>query len=140
MSGSTGSEFDFLHMLSQSTENQVVESSHNFATNISQPPSLVPMAPLESVGGAGTDWSAYVELAPSAHHAPIVSSQPYGFIDLSANPNFEPSVSKPPSPPSPADIIAQSQAAAAKQSKLEHFYAHLEAAMKLQQEITTGDD
>ena len=141
ISGSTGSEFDFLHMLSQPTPSQVVGSSANFATSISQASSLMPMAPLESVGVAGTDWSAYVEPAPSAHYpTPIVSSQPYGFIDISATPNFEPSVSKPPSPPSPADIIAQSESAAAKQSKLEHFYAHLEAAMKLQQEITTGDD
>ncbi|KIM88656.1 hypothetical protein PILCRDRAFT_813627 [Piloderma croceum F 1598] len=137
MSGSSGSAFDqFLQdMLSQPTESQVSDTSTFSQT------SLLPQPSTESVGAVSDDWSAYVESVPPAQDPVIVdpSSQPYGFIDLSSIPNFDPSMLKPPSPPSPADIIAQNEAAA-KQLKLRQCYAHLEAAMKLQQEITTGND
>jgi hypothetical protein len=136
MSNSTGAAFDqFLHMLSHPLQSQVSDPP-----TISQASSLVPQPPTESVSVVSNDWSAYVKCTPEAQDSVISdsSSQPYGFIDLSVIPNFDPSVLKPLSP-SPADIIAQS-AAAAKQLKLERCYAHLEAAMKLQQEITTWNN
>lgn len=131
MADPAGAAFDqFLHdMLSQPAESQVKD------TTISQT-SLVPQAPAESMRAVSNDWSTYLNSVPPAQD--LISTQLYGFIDLPANPNFDPSILKPPSP-SPADIIAQSEAAA-KQSKLERCYAHLEAAMKLQQEITIGND
>lgn len=120
-----GGGFDqFLRdMLSQSTESQVRDT-----LTLSQTPLVLQVA-TESMGAASHDWSAYVDSVPSAQDPVIVDSfgQPYGFIDLSAIPNFDPSMLKPPSPPSPADIIAQSEAVT-KQSKLQQCYAHFEAA------------
>jgi hypothetical protein len=131
MTDPAGAAFDqFLHdMLSQPTESQVRNTF------------MLSQTPSESTGAMRNDWSAYVDSVHSAQDpTPVDSSgQPYGFIDLSAIPNFDPSMLKPPSPPSPADIIAQSEAAV-KRSKLQQWYAHLEAAMKLEQEISTGND
>jgi hypothetical protein len=139
MSGSTEAEFDqFLHdlgMLSQPTQHKAVETSPGFLATIPQAPSQLPQVP-KLAGVAGDDWSTYLESASPSHHpTPVVSSQPNGFIDFSAIPNFDPSMLKPPSPPSPTDIIAQNEAAA-KRAKLEQWRAHLEAAKKLEQELT----
>jgi hypothetical protein len=131
MADPAGAAFDqFLHdMLSQHSESQVRDTF-----TLSQ----TPQAPPESMGAVSNDWSAYM---PPAQDPVIIGSsgQLCGFIDLSTIPNVDPSMLQPLSSSSPADIIAQSEAAA-KQSKLQQCYAHFQAAMKLQQEITTGNN
>jgi hypothetical protein len=77
----------------------------------------------------------YLESAPPIHcSTPAVTSpKPNEFIGSSTIPNFNlPALN--PSSPSPADIIDQNESAA-KRAKLEQWRAHLEAAMKLQQEL-----
>jgi hypothetical protein len=139
LSSPAGTEFDqFMHdlgMLSQPSQNNVAEVSLNLPAPTPQATSVLRQAP-ELVGDASDDWSIYLESAPPVHRstAVVVSPKPDGFIDFSTIPNFDPSTSKPSSPPSPADIIAQSESAA-KRAKLEQWRAHLEAAMKLQQEL-----
>jgi len=138
-SGAAAGEFDqFLEdLLLQPMQNQAMHTSPNFVTT-PQSAALTPQALHESTGVAGDNWPPYSKsVFPRQYPTPIVSSsQPCKFIDFSTIPNLDPTMLKPPTPPSPADIIAQSEAAA-KQAKLEQYCAHLEAAMQLERELTT---
>jgi hypothetical protein len=131
MSGSAGADFSqFLHdfgMLPQSTQPQVVDSTPIFQPNI---PLTLPIlsqtvsAPINIAGDSWNPMPIYLE------------SEAQGF-DLSGLPNFDLPVSKSPPAPSPAEILAQSEAAA-RQAKLEQLRAHREAAKKLEQELSSA--
>jgi hypothetical protein len=138
MSGASNSQFDqFFQGLSQPTQNQAMDA--NFAAIAPQAPSMVPQATPDSVHFVGDHWSMYSQSSLASHHpdSTVSSTQPFEFIDFSSIPDFDPSVLKPPSPPSLADIIARSEAAA-KQAKLDQWCAHLVAAAELEREFTTA--
>jgi len=132
MSDSVGSGIDqFWHdlgMMSQPMQPKAMISSPSF-------PISIPQAAQQP---ASEDWSIYLEsVPPTTQPVPVISApQPYEFIDFSNIPDFDLSMLKP-SPPSPADIIAQSEVAT-KRAKLEQWRAHLEAAKKLEEELTTS--
>jgi hypothetical protein len=98
MPDSSGLAFDrFLQdMLLQPTESQVSDTS-TFSHILSQ----LPQPPTEFVGTMSNDWLEYVESVPPAQDPVVVdsSNHSYGFIDLSAIPNFDPLMLKPHSPP-----------------------------------------
>jgi len=133
MSGPAGTYFDrFLldiAILSSSTQCQVAGPALTFETPIipQATPTLPQMTPAP-VSIAGDNWNQMTMYPESQGQA----------FELSGHPNFDISLSKPSSAPSPAEIIAQNEAANAKQVKMEQWLAHMEAAKKIEQELTSA--
>jgi hypothetical protein len=129
MSGLADSDLDrFLldiAMLPQSTQLQVTEPAPAFE-NAAIPQAMLPQIMPPPVNVVGDNW----------HQMTMYLASHGQEFDLSIHPNLDPSLSKLPRTPSPAEIIAQSEEAA-KQVKREQLRAHLEAAKKLEQELTS---